>query len=37
MRWLVIGYAILYNFWTFTEVVASADKARSRVLESPQK
>ena len=35
--WLVIGYAILYKFWVFTEVVASADKARTRVLQSPQK
>lgn len=34
--WLLVGYAILYNFWVFTEVVASADKARTRVLEPPQ-
>jgi hypothetical protein len=34
--WLVVGYAILYNFWVFTEVVSSADKARTRVLESPR-
>lgn len=34
--WLVVGYAILYNFWVFTEAVASADKARTRVLESLQ-
>ncbi|KRT68715.1 MAG: hypothetical protein XU15_C0017G0014 [candidate division NC10 bacterium CSP1-5] len=32
--WLIVGYAILYNFWVFTEVVASAAKARTRVLES---
>ncbi len=35
--WLVVGYAILYNFWVFTEAVASGDKARTRVLHSPQK
>ena len=32
--WLVVGYTILYNFWMFTEVVSSAEKERSRVLES---
>ncbi len=34
--WLAVGYAILYNFWVFTEVVSSADKARTHVLESPR-
>jgi hypothetical protein len=32
--WLVVGYAILYNFWVLTEAVSSADKARTSVLDS---
>lgn len=32
--WLGVGYATLYNFWVFTEVVKRADEARTRVLES---
>jgi hypothetical protein len=35
--WLAVGYAILYNFWIFTEAVSSADKARRGVLDSLRK
>jgi len=32
--WVGVGYAILYNFWVYTEVVKRAHTARTRVLES---
>lgn len=32
--WLLIGYAMLYRFWLFTEAVAKAAQVRGQVLSS---